>query len=464
MKRIFNFLMVAATVIFAASCEQKPETANFEISSCAIAESAEFGTNLDFTVTAALASNVTVTVVDEDGTSVVTETVRESNEGVFSGKLAIPYTKNIADGTYSVLVLAIGNGSERAEKTLSLNLVHPEFTSASFVADKPYALTKGEGGVWTYTGALPATLSGYVEAKTADATFTFGGASFDNIEVGNTQAFEVYAYEDAIAEGTISFDFVSFAVKYPLNVKVVNIPDTSDPAYPGTVEVEFKKGALYSFDNLGDLWVDVDFFDKNENGSYTFRAETGRYKLTNQSDWGSLRVERINSTGGMCEFHWDGETITTNEAIWVIGNYNYGKPGIHAVREGRVWNDWETFDALCMAKIDTYKYQITLRLIDGASYKFFQTKLNWGDIYGANYDLANCQLNGLTKISASGDTGGDGNFVQSYLATDHTFDLNTDPDAVRYPEGGKVVRFTFDVTNPQAITVVAEDVTDQNLM
>jgi hypothetical protein len=33
-----------------------------------------------------------------------------------------------------------------------------------------------------------------------------------------------------------------------------------------------------------------------------------------------------------------------------------------------------------------------------------------------------------------------------------------------YPETGIVIRFTFDVTNPQGIIVTAENVTEQNLM
>ena len=459
MKKIINLILAASAVMFAA-CEPAVTPAAFEITDVTLAQSAEFGSSVDFTVTAAEAVNVTVTVSNE-GTVLATQTVREATEGVFAGKIAIPYTKNMTAGAYNVLVMAAGNGTDRAEKTASINLSHPEFTAVSFVAEggKKFTLTKGEGSVWAYTGELPAVLKGYFEAKTADATFTFGGANLDNVEFGSTEALELYEYEDALPEATISFDVVSFAVKYPLNVKVIDVPETTDAAYPGTIDVEFKKGQLIEFKNLGDLWVDVDFFDNNGDGTYTFRAEGAKYRLTNQSDWGLLRVERLNSTNTMAEFHWDGNTVTTNEAIWVIGNYRFGKPGIHGVRDGRVWNDWETYDALCMAKIDTYKYQITLRLVDGASYKFFQTKLNWGDIYGENYNLAECQLNGLTKISSADATGGRGNFVQTYLATDHTFDLDTDPDAIRYPETGTVVRFTFDVTDPMGIVVVAEDVT-----
>ena len=464
MKRFFNILMVAVAVAITASCETKtPAPAAFEISSCTIAESAEFGTNVDFTVTAAEAANVTVTIVNEEGAAVATSTVRESAEGVFAGKLAIPYTKNIADGTYSVLVLAIGKTSDRAEKMLSINLAHPEFQSVSLVTEGTrFPLTKGEGNVWAYTGVLPAVLKGYFEAKTAEATFVFGGANLDNIELGSTEALELYEYESEIAEGTISFDVVSFAVAYPQNVKVVEVPVTTDSNYPGTVDVDFKKGQIVEFKNLGDLWVDVDFFDNNGDGTYTFRAEGGRYKLTNQANWGSLRTERLNSSNGMGEFHWDGDKITTNEAIWCLGNYYFGKPDQKPIRDGRVWSDWETYDALCMAKIDTYTYQITLRVYNYASYKFFQTKLNWGDIYGRHYDIANCNLNGLTHI---GTSNGDGNFLQSLLSGGaNDYDITQDPDVIVYPEEGVVIRFTFDVTNPEGIIVNAEDVTHLNLM
>ena len=185
-------------------------------------------------------------------------------------------------------------------------------------------------------------------------------------------------------------------------------------------------------------------------------AEGGNYRLTNQSDWGSLRVERLSSNGDLGTFGWDDAgNITVNEAIWCLGNYNFGKPDMRQVRGGRVWSDWETFDGYCMAKIDDYKYQITLRVYNLAQYKFFCTKLNWGDIYGTQYDMANSQLNGCTNIYANALVG-NGNFQQGMSPSD--------PNAIMYPETGIVIRFTFDVTNPQSIIVTAEDVTDQNLM
>jgi PKD repeat protein len=64
-------------------------------------------------------------------------------------------------------------------------------------------------------------------------------------------------------------------------------------------------------------------------------------------------------------------------------------------------------------------------------------------------------LNGCTNIYANFLVG-NGNFQQGMSATD--------PNAIVYPETGMVIRFTFDVTNPLAIVVTAEDVTDQNLM
>jgi hypothetical protein len=355
--------------------------------------------------------------------------------------------------------------NERAERTVKISLTHPEFTSMAFVhgsgriaLDASDAASPLEENKWSYSGALPASLSGYFEAKTADGTvYTFGGSNVDNVEFGSTSAMELYSYSAAIPQGVISFDMVSFEVKYPLEAMWVDVPQTSDAAYPGTVEVDFKKGQIVGFNGLGELWVDVDFFENNGDGTYSFRAEGGKYRLTNQSDWGSLRTERISSaTGELATFAWDASgNITTNEAIWCLGNYNFGKPDKRAVRAGRVYTDWETFDAYCMAKIDDYKYQITLRVYNVASYKFFCTKLNWGDIYGTNYNLEKSNLNGLTNIY-SNVLVGNGNFQQGTGLAD--------PNAIMYPEEGIVIRFTFDVTNPLGIVVTAEDVTDKNLM
>lgn len=455
MKKILNYLLAAAVVAFAASCEKTPEASKLEISGHTIAATAEFGENVDFTVTAAEAANVTVALI-KDGKQLSSTTVREAQAGVFAGALEVPYTKNIADGEYDVMIMAMGKSSDRAEQTVKIGLAHPEFTSVAFVyGSEKIELAKAEN-LWSYKGALPAALEGYFEAKTADKTYTFGGANVDNVEYGSTEAMELYSYEAPIPEGTLSFDVVSFQVKFPLEALYVNVPETVDPAYPGTAEVEFKKGQIVAFVGLGNLWVDVDFFENNGDGTYTFRAEGGKYRLTNQADWGSLRTERLSSNGDLGKFTWDESgNITTNEAIWCLGNYNFGKPDQRAVRDGRVWSDWETYDGYCMAKIDDYKYQITLRVYNMSQYKFFGTKLEWGDIYGTQYDMNKSNLNGCTNIYANALVG-NGNFQQGMSTTD--------PNAIMYPETGIVIRFTFDVTNPQAIVVTAEDVTDQNLM
>ena len=454
MKKIFAIFSAAVLVFAAASCQKTPEAAPLEISAYTMTESATFGQTVDFTVTAPEAVNVTAALIAE-GKQLSSVTIREAQAGVFAGSFAVPYTKNMAAGEYDVMFMAMGSGSDRAEQTVKLSLSHPQFASVSFVTgSEKIELTAAET-VWSYTGALPASLSGYFEAKTAEgAVYNFGGKNVDNVEFGSTTAIDLYSYAEAIPEGTLSFDVVSFQVKYPLEALYVVVPETADAAYPGTVDVDFKKGQIVAFAGLGDLWVDIDFFDNNGDGTYTFRAEGGKYRLTNQADWGSLRIERLSDNGDLGTFRWDEMgKITSNEAIWVLGNYNFGKPDQRAVRDGRNFSDWETYDGYCMAKIDDYKYQITLRVYNYASWKFFQTKLDWGDILSANYDTANSSIDKCFLISVAGS---DGNFQQGQNILD--------PNKFEYPATGVVLRFTFDVTNPLGIKAIVEDVTDQNLM
>lgn len=468
MKRIINYLLAAACVLFAASCEKTPEAAKLEILTSTIAESAVFGENVAFVVGVPATADVTsvTAALIKDGKQLASETIRISEVSSYSpdainGGLQIPYVKNIADGEYDVMFVATGK-SERAEKTVKINLAHPEFKKVEIVAGadkfelfKSDAASPLEENKWSYTGVLPASLSGHFEAADAAGTkYVFGGSNVDNVEFGNSADMDLYSYDEAIPEGTISFDVVSFAVKYPLEAMWVDVPATTDPAYPGTVEVDFKKGQVVGFKGAGDLWIDVDFFDNNGDGTYTFRAEGGKYRLTNQADWGSLRTERLSSNGDLGTFRWDESgNVTVNEAIWCLGNYNFGKPDQRAIRDGRNFSDWETYDGYCMAKIDDYKYQITLRIYNYASWKFFQTKLDWGDFASANYDLANSTLEKCFLISV---TGSDGNFQQGQNPID--------PNKFVYPDEGVVLQFTLDVTNPLAVKVVVKDVTDQNLM
>ena len=457
MRKFYSVLCAAVVLVTAAvSCQPAAEPVKLDINQCNIASTAVFGEAVDFSIAlpeGAEVSSVTAALI-KGGKQIVEKTIRMDASSAHSssvgGVLDIPYTKNIEDGEYDVMFVATGN-NERAEKTVKINIAHPEFKSVTLMADsQKFGLAAAEG-VWAYTGALPASLAGYFEAKTADGTvYTFGGNSVDNVAYGNTTAIELYNYSDAIPQGTISFDVVSFQVKYPLETKWVDVPETTDPAYPGTIDVDFKKGQLVAFTHSAGLWIDVDFFQDNGDGTYTFRAEGGKYRLTNQADWGSLRVERISSsTGDLGTFAWDDAgNITVNEAIWCLGNYNFGKPDKRSVRDGRVFSDWETYDAYCMAKIDDYKYQITLRVYNLATFKFFCTKLNWGDIYGTNYNLSRSELSGLINVYSSALIG-NGNFQQGTGLTD--------PNAIMYPEEGKVMRFTFDVSNPLGIIITAEE-------
>lgn len=461
MKRMTSILLGGAALLFMAGlagCEQQnqePDSVALEIVGHSIAESAFFGETIEFSVTMpedAAVQSLTAAII-YGGKQLVSSTVREGSAGTFAGTLSVPYTKNIEDGEYDVMFMALGaTSSERAEKTVKISLAHPEFTSVVLAAvdGTRYELAADEEtpSFWSLKTPLPAELSGKFEAKDAEGTaYVFGGAGIDNVEFGNSSDIEFYSYDAPVELATIGFDVRSFAVTIPLNATYVVVPETVDVANPGTIDVEFKKGQVVVFENLGDLWVDVDFFDRNDDGTYTFRAEGGYYRLTNQSDWGALRTERVTANGALATFDWDENgNITVNEAIWCHGNYNYGKPDKRAVRSGRVFSDWDTYDGYCMAKIDDYKYQITLRVYNYASWKFFKTKLEWGDITSANYDMANSTIDKCFIISVAGS---DGNFQQGQNIAD--------PNKYEYPLEGLVLRFTFDVSDPLGIKVLVEE-------
>ena len=126
MKRIINYLLAAACVLFAASCEKTPEAAKLEILTSTIAESAVFGENVAFLVGVPATADVTsvTAALIKDGKQLASETIRISEVSSYSpdainGGLQIPYVKNIADGEYDVMFVATGK-SDRAEKTVKI--------------------------------------------------------------------------------------------------------------------------------------------------------------------------------------------------------------------------------------------------------------------------------------------------------------------------------------------------------
>lgn len=137
-------------------------------------------------------------------------------------------------------------------------------------------------------------------------------------------------------------------------------------------EIEFK-----GIDDLEDWWIDPDYFTAGENGKYIFTPLTARCKIIANKTLKYFKVEYVNADNSTTSLQSDG-----SGAIWIIGE-NIGQPSVEKNQVG-----WDTGKAICMARVEKGKYQITLVAGGTVSsnkinFKFFHQK-GWGGEFGSD--------------------------------------------------------------------------------
>ncbi len=124
-------------------------------------------------------------------------------------------------------------------------------------------------------------------------------------------------------------------------------------------------------------YVMHDFFSRNNDGTYTFNAIDGYYRLVRDAGKKFVKVEPMNDNG-TAESDYD---ITTGQgAIWLRGNL-FGFPS-HSDSNG-----WAPDRRFAMAEVDDKVYQTTMTIgtelatkyDDGAQFKLFRLYSGWSD-------------------------------------------------------------------------------------
>ena len=121
---------------------------------------------------------------------------------------------------------------------------------------------------------------------------------------------------------------------------------------------------------VDDTWYyDPDFFVRGEDGTYTFRAVSGRYSIHADFNNQCFRVVPLDENNQPLTY----DTSTGTGCIWVIGaNSSYGKPTFVPGND----DGWSESRALPMAQIDGTHHQITFEVgqqlnPDKVNFKFF---------------------------------------------------------------------------------------------
>ena len=310
------------------------------------------------------------------GQSVDETTIRTKEAGEYTVKLKVPYAQNVPDGKVDIQLTLQNVSTKSNTETLSFDIKRPHFNNLQFVSADVVKYDMTEKSDFVYQAVLPSskkTFKGYFATK--DGKFVFGSSTGKDISLGETGNFNFTS--ENMSDVVVTFDAKNYTAG-PTDVLPVTILDFADSDAGKTWVGDIKQGATCNLtingNNLPDDWYyDSDWFQKEEDGSYTFKAITGRYTILADFTHKSFRIWTMNGSEPM-SLNGDG-----TGALWIIGNPGVNKPTWDAVN-----HDWWTgVDSdVCLTPIKDKVYQVTLTVgkqlrATDVNFKFF-SQANWG--------------------------------------------------------------------------------------
>lgn len=289
------------------------------------------------------------------GEEKVSETVlRTKTNGSYSGKIYIPFLKDMADGKIKLTFVLQNINFTMSDVSYDLSATRPVYPYLTFVTmNKEYKMLHKSGYAYELTETLPRKIKGYI--KTPKITpngneLTFGWES-EAIKFGSTEPIpfsNLTAGEYTISFNTQDYSAAPFIIAYVVNgVKMEKIVESdSEDRYKR--DLSLKQGdevLVEGIDDFSEWWIDPDFFAQ-DGDKLTFKPIDGEYRIIADFVRRYIKVE-VLSGGKPAKLATDG-----SGAIWVVGE-GAGKPAL------KYAPSWEPSIALCMAPMGSGKYIIS---------------------------------------------------------------------------------------------------------
>lgn len=365
--------------------------------------SAYFGDSLTFKVKA-FDAEVPLSTIHAElyfGDEMVNEQVirTKENGAEYKGSLYIPYYPNIPDGKATLRLTLQNIHFTTTEQLYDVSLSHPDYPELTLKCEDgtEYKLARKEKYVYALKQRFPQEVRGKIvaPAMSENGNVTVFGYENSEIKVG-AEGYIPFSnaapgrYE--ISFNTFSFEGSPFVVMTLNDEQLTPIDETS-----ASIDMSLAKGDKIvpsGFPNFNDWWINPDYFTKNEDGSLTFNAYQGNYRIIADTKLQYFRVYKLSGTAA-ATLNDDG-----TGALWIIGA-GIGHPSL-ANEVG-----WTTENALCMAPVGEKTYQITVVggktiATDAINFKFFG-QMGWGvELTGADLK-SNSNLIGV----GTGDNGHD---------------------------------------------------------
>jgi hypothetical protein len=368
-------LLALALVLFSCKDDNKTPKGAPTIGAVTIAQTVNYGDSVPFTVNVSDAerplSTLLVEVYYNKDLAFSQRYRTKGNEVTVNQKLYMPYWANVPDGVANIRYMLTNVDGDTIEQKISVNVKHPDFSSLYLQLEDGtlYTLAKDANNAYTYkvNADLGSSFKGKILSK-ADGTGINWGWADAGIAVGGENSISFRH----VGAGSYDISFNTLTFEALPNDKVTfagteMTKGSTDNLYVATINLaEAQPIAITGIPDMTGWFIDSDFFSNFDatTKSMKFNAETATYKVT--ADFGNkyFRVEKLVN----------GTTAVYPDGIWLIGS-GTGKPDYN--------NNigWNPDNALYCKKIADKKYQVTIKLQDGFSVKFFYQK-GWGGEFG----------------------------------------------------------------------------------
>ncbi|WP_243349317.1 DUF5125 domain-containing protein [Parabacteroides sp. FAFU027] len=380
-----KYLLMQLTAIlllaFSACSEKEQSIGNPVIDNPTVATAANFGDSVTFS--ANVSDNIPLSTLKAQlyyGDEKVSETViRTKTNGIYSGKIFVPYYANVPNATATVKLVLQNINFTITNKEFDLPVTRPDYDFLTLVMEDKTEVKMLRTAQYQYkaTAVLPQKFKAYIKTPVLNAqgnSLTFGWEN-SQIAIGSTS---LIPFSNATA-GTYDVTFNTLTcvaspfIKLMFNGTEMTMVD--DNNYK--VEMNLTKGQVIEvsgFPDYANWWIDPDYFTKGSDGKLTFLPESGKYRVTANFAYKFFIIERMNGTA-LSQLNTDGN------AVYLIG-WGVGKPSASARNI-----NWDPSKGLCMAKVGTNKFQVTIKPceMDGADFKFFYQKGWGGEFVTSNY-------------------------------------------------------------------------------
>jgi hypothetical protein len=343
--------------------------------------SAMFGDSVPFTV--GVSDEVPLSTLKAKlyfGDELVSETtIRTKNNADYTGKIYVPFYKNIPNGTATVEFILQNTSMTITKKTYDLAVTRPDYPYLILVTrEGTYPMAKTGTNQYAANELFPNTdLPSYIKTPVISAwgnEITFGWEDGAIIQGTTTEIPFVSSTAGtfSVTFNTLTYEATPFFEIFLNGVKM----DMVDKQNFKT-EVELTTGQTITIDGIDDIatwWIDPDFLTKVTDNEFSLVPINGKYRISANTTLKYFRVEAMLGNS-LATLQPDG-----TGAIWIIGN-GFGKPSLANETQ------WNTDKGVCMAPIGGNKYQATLvagQTINATEidFKFFHQR-DWGGEYSS---------------------------------------------------------------------------------